>query len=207
MRINLKLYVRTFTTSISIQSMFQHSIRNLGVTFEMTDNKPTFETEAFTTCIHICLSWLSELRRSGTVSYMRESHHISRCLCTFTDAKRLCTTPSYASACLEHSLLQPSYKSNVCDSPRAFYESDIRCWEKPDTAPCKANEYFLRITEERFGTSWKWKSERKLQCGAIFAAVLQLIPRKKQEANDSEPGTATSVWVLSHLIQAEVNTV
>ena len=97
----------------------------------------------------------------------------------------------YTSACLDHPLLilQPSYKSNVCDSPRAFYESDIRCWEKPDTAPCKANEYFLRITEERFGTSWKWKSERKLQCGAIFAAALQLIPRKKQGANDSEPGT------------------
>ena len=56
----------------------------------------------------------------------------------------------YTSACLDHPLLilQPSYKSNVCDSPRAFYESDIRCWEKPDTAPCKANEYFLGITEE-----------------------------------------------------------
>ena len=174
---NCTLEAETFTTSISIQSLFQHSIRNLGVKFGMTDNKPNFKTEALTTCIHICLSWLSELRRSGTVSYMRESHHISRCLCTFADAKRLCTNPSqtcqhvwttpwisssrltnqmyatapecfmsqtmhqplpnvYTSAYLDHLLLilQPSYVSNVCDSPRAFCESDIRCWEKPDTA-------------------------------------------------------------------------
>ena len=105
----------------------------------------------------------------------------------------------YTSACLDHPLLilQPSYKSNVCDSPRAFYESDIRCWEKPDTAPCKANEYFLGITEERFGTSWKWKSERKLQCGAIFAAALQLIPRKKQEARSQRLWTRNCDFSLS----------
>ena len=38
---NCTLEAETFTTSISIQSLFQHSIRSVGVTFGMTDNKPT----------------------------------------------------------------------------------------------------------------------------------------------------------------------
>ena len=61
---NCTLEAETFTTSITIKSLFQHSIRSLGVIFGRTNKKPTWETEAFTTCIHICLSWLSELWNS-----------------------------------------------------------------------------------------------------------------------------------------------